>query len=78
MLTVLKAVFGNGERTGNVDVAAIALNMYTQGVAPELDFSNINEVIATVEECTGLLYTLVIHMQVTWYLLHSLVHIRCN
>lgn len=47
-------VFGNGERTGNVDVAAIALNMYTQGVAPELDFSNINEIIATIEECTGL------------------------
>lgn len=47
-------VFGNGERTGNVDVAAIALNMYTQGVVPNLDFSNINEIIATVEECTGL------------------------
>jgi 2-isopropylmalate synthase len=47
-------VFGNGERTGNVDVAAVALNMYTQGVAPHLDFSNINEIIATVEECTGL------------------------
>ena len=47
-------VFGNGERTGNVDIAAIALNMYTQGVAPELDFSNMNEIIATVEECTGL------------------------
>ncbi|WP_273777475.1 2-isopropylmalate synthase [Acinetobacter sp. GSS19] len=47
-------VFGNGERTGNVDVAAVALNMYTQGVAPNLDFSNINEIIATVEECTGL------------------------
>ena len=47
-------VFGNGERTGNVDVAAIALNMYTQGVTPNLDFSNINEIIATVEECTGL------------------------
>ncbi|MCG2573184.1 2-isopropylmalate synthase [Acinetobacter sp. ME22] len=47
-------VFGNGERTGNVDVAAMALNMYTQGVAPNLDFSNINEIIATVEECTGL------------------------
>ena len=47
-------LFGNGERTGNVDVAAIALNMYTQGVAPNLDFSNINEIIATVEECTGL------------------------
>lgn len=47
-------VFGNGERTGNVDVAAMALNMYSQGVAPNLDFSNINEIIATVEECTGL------------------------
>lgn len=47
-------VFGNGERTGNVDVATMALNMYTQGVAPNLDFSNINEIIATVEECTGL------------------------
>ncbi|WP_326518608.1 2-isopropylmalate synthase [Acinetobacter sp. CAAS 2-6] len=47
-------VFGNGERTGNVDVAAVALNMYTQGVTPNLDFSNINEIIATVEECTGL------------------------
>ena len=47
-------VFGNGERTGNVDVAAVALNMYTQGVAPNLDFSNVNEIIATVEECTGL------------------------
>ncbi|GAA5019478.1 2-isopropylmalate synthase [Acinetobacter puyangensis] len=47
-------VFGNGERTGNVDVAAVALNMYSQGVAPHLDFSNINEIIATVEECTGL------------------------
>ncbi len=47
-------VFGNGERTGNVDVAAMAMNMYSQGVAPHLDFSNINEIIATVEECTGL------------------------
>ncbi len=47
-------VFGNGERTGNVDVAAIALNMYTQGVAPNIDFSNIKEINATVEECTGL------------------------
>lgn len=47
-------VFGNGERTGNVDVATVALNMYTQGVAPELDFSNVNEIIRTIEECTGL------------------------
>lgn len=47
-------VFGNGERTGNVDIAAMALNMYSQGIAPNLDFSNINEIIATIEECTGL------------------------
>lgn len=47
-------VFGNGERTGNVDVAIVALNMYTQGIHPNLDFSNINEIISTVEECTGL------------------------
>ncbi|RYY80136.1 MAG: 2-isopropylmalate synthase [Moraxellaceae bacterium] len=47
-------VFGNGERTGNVDVATIALNMYTQGISPNLDFSNINEIINTIEECTGL------------------------
>lgn len=47
-------VFGNGERTGNVDVAIVALNMYTQGVSPNLDFSNINEIISTIEECTGL------------------------
>ncbi|KAA8733321.1 2-isopropylmalate synthase [Acinetobacter qingfengensis] len=47
-------VFGNGERTGNVDIAAIALNMYSQGVAPHLDFSNVNEIISTIEECTGL------------------------
>ncbi len=47
-------VFGNGERTGNVDVATIALNLYSQGIAPNLDFSNINDVIRTVEECTRL------------------------
>ena len=47
-------VFGNGERTGNVDIAIVALNMYTQGISPNLDFSNINEIISTVEECTGL------------------------
>ncbi len=47
-------VFGNGERTGNVDVATVALNMYTQGIAPALDFSNVNEIISTIEECTGL------------------------
>ncbi|MFM0079521.1 2-isopropylmalate synthase [Paraburkholderia sediminicola] len=47
-------LFGNGERTGNVDLVTLALNLYTQGVDPELDFSNINEVARTAEECTQL------------------------
>jgi len=44
-------LFGNGERTGNVDLVTLALNMYTQGVDPGLDFSDIDEVIQTVEYC---------------------------
>ncbi len=36
-------LFGNGERTGNVDIVTLALNLYTHGVEPGLDFSNINE-----------------------------------
>jgi 2-isopropylmalate synthase len=47
-------LFGNGERTGNTCLVTIALNMYTQGVDPELDFSNIDEVIQTVEYCNQL------------------------
>lgn len=47
-------VFGNGERTGNVDVAAIALNMYTRALRQIWTSQHINEIIATVEECTGL------------------------
>lgn len=47
-------LFGNGERTGNVDLVTLALNMYTQGVDPGLDFSNIDEVIQTVEYCNRL------------------------
>lgn len=45
-------LFGNGERTGNVDVVSIALNMWTQGVDPELDFSNINKIKEVYERCT--------------------------
>ncbi len=45
-------LFGNGERTGNCDLVTLALNMYTQGVAPGLDFSDIDAVIRTVEHCT--------------------------
>ena len=47
-------LFGNGERTGNVDLVTLALNLYTQGVHPGLDFSNINDVARTVEHCTQL------------------------
>ncbi len=47
-------LFGNGERTGNVCLVTLALNLYTQGVHPGLDFSRINEVARTVEECTRL------------------------
>ncbi len=47
-------LFGNGERTGNVDLVNIALNLYTQGVAPGLDFSRIDEVRACVEHCNQL------------------------
>ncbi len=47
-------LFGNGERTGNVDLVTVALNMYTQGVNPGLDFSDINAVARTFEHCTQL------------------------
>lgn len=47
-------LFGNGERSGNLDLATIALNLYTQGIDPELDFSNINQIARIVEECTQL------------------------
>lgn len=47
-------LFGNGERTGNVDLVTLALNMYTQGVDPGLNFSDIDEVIQTVEYCNQL------------------------
>ncbi len=47
-------LFGNGERTGNVDLVNIALNLYTQGVAPGLNFSDIDEVRRCVEHCNQL------------------------
>ena len=47
-------LFGNGERCGNVDLVTLALNLYTQGVHPKLDFSNINRVAKVVEDCTKL------------------------
>jgi 2-isopropylmalate synthase len=44
-------LFGNGERTGNVDLVTPALNLYTQGIHPNIDFSDLNRVIDTVEIC---------------------------
>ena len=45
-------LFGNGERTGNVDMVTLALNLYTQGVDPELDFSDVNKIRDMYERCT--------------------------
>lgn len=45
-------VFGNGERTGNVDIATLALNLYAQGVDPKVDFSDIDQIARTVAHCT--------------------------
>ena len=45
-------LFGNGERTGNVDIVTLALNLFTQGVDPQLDFSNINQLKDVYERCT--------------------------
>lgn len=47
-------LFGNGERTGNTDLMNVAMNLYSQGVDPELDFSHINEIKSVYEACTGM------------------------
>jgi len=47
-------LLGNGERTGNCDLVTVALNMYTQGIDPKLNFSNIDEIVNTVTYCTNL------------------------
>ena len=47
-------LFGNGERTGNADLMNLALNLYSQGVDPNLDFSHMNHVKQVYEECTGM------------------------
>jgi 2-isopropylmalate synthase len=47
-------LFGNGERTGNVDIVTLALNLYTQGIDPKLDFANINEAARCAEACNQL------------------------
>lgn len=47
-------LLGNGERTGNMDIVTLAINLYSQGVDPELDLSNPDEIIQVCTECTGL------------------------
>lgn len=47
-------LFGNGERTGNLDIVTVALNLYMHGIDPKLDFSNLNGVIDVYERCTGM------------------------
>ena len=47
-------LFGNGERTGNVDLVTLGLNLFTQGVDPEIDFSDINDLVRTAEYCNQL------------------------
>ena len=47
-------LFGNGERTGNADVITLALNMYTQGIDPVLDLSNMDRMIKVYEDCTNI------------------------
>jgi 2-isopropylmalate synthase len=48
------SLFGNGERTGNVDLVTLALNLYTQGIDPQLDFSDIDAVRRVVERCNAI------------------------
>lgn len=47
-------LMGNGERTGNMDIVTMAMNLYSQGIDPQLDFSRMDEIIATVRACTQL------------------------
>mgnify|MGYP001793971053 FL=1 len=47
-------LFGNGERTGNVDLVTLAMNLYTQGISPGLDFSQIDDIVKVAEDCTHL------------------------
>jgi 2-isopropylmalate synthase len=47
-------LFGNGERTGNVDLVTLALNMFSQGIDPGLDFRDIGKVVEVYERCTGM------------------------
>ena len=51
---VERCLFGNGERTGNLDIVTMALNMFSEGVNPNLDFSNLNSIANVYTECSGM------------------------
>ena len=63
-------LFGNGERTGNVDILTIAYNMFSQGIDPKLDLTNVNEIIEVYERLTKMKVHESIHMPASWYLQH--------
>ena len=69
-------LFGNGERTGNVDIVTLALNMYSQGVDPQLDFSDMPAISAAYEEYTGMHIDMRSPYGGSLYLQHSPVPIR--
>ena len=62
-------LFGNGERTGNLDIVTMGLNMFTQGVDPKLDFSNLPKLREIYERCTDMKSILVSRISVNLYLL---------
>ncbi len=64
-------LFGNGERTGNVDAITLAMNMYSHGVDPHLDFSNMPAICETYERVTRMHVYERTRMPVPWCLLRS-------
>ncbi len=69
-------LFGNGERTGNVDILTVAYNMFSQGINPELNIENVREIAEVYERCTKMDIPYDILMQESWYLPHFPALIR--
>ena len=61
-------LLGNGERTGNMDIMTMAMNLYSQGVDPKLDFTHMDEICTVAREVRSSPSTLDIPTQVNWYL----------
>ena len=69
-------LFGNGERTGNTDIMNVAMNIFSQGIDPELDFSHIDEAVKIYEESTRMSISPDTPMQALWFIQPSPVLIR--